>query len=88
MKSAMVAEKGHPLPLSTVVPRTNATFPSVALILIAVLVASAGGSAAPLVGLAGASLIRKYCPGATVPEVRFIVLPAENVPAAEAYCTE
>src|ERR1700730_2414342 len=87
MKSATVAEKGHPLPLRIVVPTTNATFPSVALMLTDVLVASAGGSAAPIVGLDGASLIRKYCPGATVPEVRFIVFPAEKLPAAEAYST-
>jgi hypothetical protein len=85
MKSATVGENGQPLPLSIVVPATNATFPSVALILIDVLPASTGGSAAPIVGFAGASLIRKYCPGATVPDVRFIVLPVEKVPAAEAY---
>lgn len=87
-KSTTVAERGQPPPLRTLVPVTNATFPSVALMLIDVLLASAGGSAAPMVGVAGASLIRKYWPGAIVPEVRFIVLPAENVPEAEAYWTE
>ena len=85
-KSATVAPVGQPFVVpATMTPTTRATLPSVADILIPVLVASAAGSAAPVVGLAGASLIRKNCPGATVPDVRLIVLPLENDPAAEAY---
>ena len=71
--------------VATVVPVTRATLPSVADKLIAVLAASAVGSTAPVVGVAGASLIRKYCPAAIEPELRLIVFAAENVPAAEAY---
>ena len=89
IKSARVTPVGQPLVvLATAEPTTKATLPSVADMLIPVFVASAAGSVAPAVGVAGASLIRKNCPGATVPHVRLIVLPLENDPVAEVYWSE
>jgi hypothetical protein len=86
IKSATVTPVGQPLVVvATAVPTTKATLPSVADMLTPVFVASAAGSAVPIVGLTGPSLIRKNCPGATVPDVRPIVLPLENDPVAEAY---
>ena len=86
IKSATVTPVGQPLVVvATAVPKTSATLPSVADMLTPVFVASDAGRAVPVVGLAGASLIRKNCPGATIPDVRPIVLPLENDPVAEAY---
>lgn len=87
MKSATVGPIGQPLPLNTVVPITSATLPSVADMLIEVFVASAVGMAAPFV-VPPARLIRKYCPGVRVTEVRSSLLALEKLPALEAYCTE
>ena len=71
---------------SAVVPATSATLPEVLPIAI-VSVASGVGKATPLV-VPPPSLIRKYRPGAIVPDVRSVLLELLKFEPTPAYCIE